>query len=317
MYSGWTSAWPINRLLTQEEKDSALSRHRQEGIEPDDRGAATAFNSTYVEFVGRRFRLRGGISTLGISLSILFFMFLLLFLLIDSPLNLANIIGLSITAIFCLSFIFLFWFKILNRDYFTHTYYPIRFNRKTREIYVFRDARDGGIITVPWEEGFFHIGRGLGNKRLLDLRCHVMGSGEVVKDTFVTGMFYMNQSAVQQLWDFVRRYMDENIESLGQVEIWTTPIPSFSNCWQIAGTNIGAINNVLTFLLSPIIFALAGTRWLVMKTCKQPIFPAEIEAKCAIEPNDPHRLPEPQVIGQFTLERLKAKRLKAKRLNPE
>jgi hypothetical protein len=64
MYSGWTSAWPINRLLTQEEKDSALPRHRQQGIEPDDRGTATAFNSTYVEFVGRRFRLRGGISTL-------------------------------------------------------------------------------------------------------------------------------------------------------------------------------------------------------------------------------------------------------------
>jgi hypothetical protein len=43
--------WPINRLLSQVEKDSALSRHRQEGIEPDDRGAATAFNSTYVEEV--------------------------------------------------------------------------------------------------------------------------------------------------------------------------------------------------------------------------------------------------------------------------
>jgi hypothetical protein len=313
VYSGWTSAWPIDRLLTQEEKDSTLPRHRQEDIDPDDRGASIAFNSTYVEFVGRRFRLRGGVYTLIGTLFAVFCIGVSIYIPIGLPSrNAGQFSALIFTALFGIGCASLIYYAALRKEYFTHTYYPIRFNRKTREVYVFRDERDGGIITVPWEDGFFHIGRGLGNKRLLDLRCHVMGSGEVVKDTFVTGMFYMNQSAVQQLWDFVRRYMDENIESLGQVEIWTTPIPSFSNCWQIAGTNIGAINNILTFLLSPIIFALAGTRWLVMKTCKHPIFPAEIEAKCAIEPNDPHRLPEPQVIGQFTLERLKAKRL-----NPE
>jgi hypothetical protein len=229
-------------------------------------------------------------------LSILFLYSFLLFLPIDSSLNLANIIGLSITAIFCLSFIFLFWFKILNRDYFTHTYYPIRFNRKTREVYVFRDERDGGIITVPWEEGFFHIGRGLGNKRLLDLRCHVMGSGEVVKDTFVTGMYYLQPEMVQQLWEFIRRYMDEDIESLGKVEVWTSPAPTLTNCRIMAGINVGGTSGILSIL-----WVIAGpimlTRWLVLKTCRPPVWPEEIEAACRIEPNNPHRLPEPDYIG--------------------
>ncbi|MEJ2632733.1 MAG: hypothetical protein P8015_16240 [Acidihalobacter sp.] len=54
------------------------------------------------------------------------------------------------------------------------------------------------------------------------------------------------------------------------------------------------------------------TRWLVMKTSKPPVWPAEIEAACRIEPDDPHRLPEPEYTGQFGVEREMAKQRTAR-----
>ncbi|MEJ2715429.1 MAG: hypothetical protein P8014_20000 [Acidihalobacter sp.] len=82
------------------------------------------------------------------------------------------IIGSSIVAVFCAASILLFVIMLLSKDFFTHTYYPIRFNRKTRQVYVFRDKRDGGILTVPWDDVFFHIGKGFRDP-VYDLRGHL------------------------------------------------------------------------------------------------------------------------------------------------
>lgn len=307
MFSGWTIKWRLNRLLTPDEYSSALPRQRQENIEPDDRGTAVAFNSTYVEFVGRRFRLRGGIISFLATLGIFLFISVPAVVFYTGPSNSANTISTLIVAIFTFGWATFLWLFFLRKEYFSHTYYPIRFNRKTREVYVFRDKRDGGIITVPWDEGYFHIGEGLRDKQLLDLRCHIMGQDNVVKDTFVTGMYYSQPEPVQQIWEFIRRYMDEGIESLGEVEIWTTPKPTLQNCNIMAGVFVGGstsgIRSILWIIAGPIMI----TRYLVLKTCKPPVWPANIEAKCAIEPNDPHRLPEPEYIGQFGVERERAK----------
>ncbi|MEJ2632734.1 MAG: hypothetical protein P8015_16245 [Acidihalobacter sp.] len=160
MYSGWTSKWPINRSLQQVEKDAALPRQQQETTKPDDHATLVAFNSTYAEFVGRRFLLRGGASTLAFSLATVASICLPLVFAFALDLNKANIIGISMLSLFVVGWILFFITKILSKDFFTHTYYPIRFNRKTRQVYVFRDKRDGGILTVPWDDVFFHIGKG-------------------------------------------------------------------------------------------------------------------------------------------------------------
>jgi hypothetical protein len=304
MYSGWTVKWPCDRVLTQREREDALV-HYANNI-ADDCGTLIAFNSTYVEFVDRRFRLRGWLGTLitaACSLGSFGFAFYLPFIGVGH--------GSSVIAalIFMSCFLFLgawlFWWMMPLRDFFNHTYYPIRFNRRTRQVYVFRDKRDGGVLTVPWDEGFFHIGQGLRDKRLLDLRCHVL-DGETVKDTFVTGMYYLQKEQVQQLWEFVRRYMDEDIESLGKVEIWTSPAPTLKNCRIMVGVTFGGLSG-LGAILWPLAAPVILTRWLVLRTCKVPVWPAEIEAACRIEPNDPHHLPEPEYIGQFAVEREMAK----------
>ena len=192
-----------------------------------------------------------------------------------------------------------------GRDFFTHTYYPIRFNRKTRQIYVYREKRDGGIVTIPWEKGYFHIGQGLRDKQFLDLRCHVL-EGDLVRDTFVTGMYYLRKEPVRELWEFIRRYMDEDIESLGKVEVWTSTAPTWKNCEIMVGVTFGGLFG-LGALLWPLALPVILTRWLVLKSCKPPVWPPEIEAACRIDPDDPHHLPEPAYIGQFAVERERAK----------
>ncbi|WP_343126179.1 hypothetical protein [Xanthomonas oryzae] len=37
----------------------------------------------------------------------------------------------------------------------------------------------------------------------------------------------------------------------------------------------------------------------MFKSCKQPVFPPEVEAECQVEPNDPHIWPIPNSIGEF------------------
>src|SRR5699024_8301322 len=102
------------------------------------------------------------------------------------------------------------WFVVLRKDFFNHTYYPIRFNRKTRMVYVYREERDGGILRLPWNEGFYHIGHGLADKDIIDLRCHVM-DGETVKDTFAIGLPFhtKTEDRIRGLWEQIRTYMDD------------------------------------------------------------------------------------------------------------
>jgi len=52
-------------------------------------------------------------------------------------------------------------------------------------------------------------------------------------------------------------------------------------------------------LLFPFIGTFTVVRWLVFKSCKQPVFPQEVEAECTVEPNDPNIWPVPKSIGEF------------------
>ncbi|PNR54664.1 hypothetical protein LA07_16365, partial [Xanthomonas oryzae pv. oryzae] len=79
----------------------------------------------------------------------------------------------------------------------------MRFNRKTRKIYVFREKRDGGLLIVPWDEVFFHIGRGTDMKFLRDIRGEIL-DGDIVKDTFALGHCAERDEPVKEMWEFIR-----------------------------------------------------------------------------------------------------------------
>nr|WP_324292661.1 DUF6708 domain-containing protein [Xanthomonas oryzae] len=198
--------------------------------------------------------------------------------------------------------ILLFFNVFLKLEFFTRIYYPIRFNRKTRKIYVFREKRDGGLLIVPWDEVFFHIGRGTDMKFLRDIRGEIL-DGDIVKDTFALGHCAERDEPVKEMWEFIRRYMEEGPEAVAEhpldkyVEL--SVAPTWKNCLISA---VGFTNATTLFkrvLLFPFIGTFTVVRWLVFKSCKQPVFPPEVEAECQVEPNDPHIWPIPNSIGEF------------------
>src|SRR5690606_2804043 len=94
---------------------------------------------------------------------------------------------------------------------FRWTHYPIRLNRKTRQMHAFR--QDGSVLTVAWDDLFLHTGRShppLAGEEL-DVRAHVLDAdGETVRETVTLGYVYLGgPRAEMQLWEYLRRYMEE------------------------------------------------------------------------------------------------------------
>ncbi|WP_143134500.1 DUF6708 domain-containing protein [Burkholderia ubonensis] len=189
--------------------------------------------------------------------------------------------------------------RTLGREFFSYSYFPIRFNRQTRMIHVFRHNGRNGVLSAPWDQVYFHIGKGEVNRDLTDIRGHVM-DGDNVIDTFAVGHFFgRDEQPVRQIWKFIVVYMEQGPQALPKdMVIGTSTSRSWTNCFLWAKSYcdiflpIPLVNWVATALVTCM-------RWLVMQSCKDPVWPAEIEATSAIEPNDPHRWAEPRITGEF------------------
>ena len=109
---------------------------------------------------------------------------------------------------------------ILCKESFAWTHYPIRLNRKTRMVHAFR--LDGTVLSVPWDEVLFTLGRG--NRAFgvqnWDIRGHVLDAdGVTVRETFAFSAEDIDHDILRRHWEFLRRYMEEGPEALvGQVE---------------------------------------------------------------------------------------------------
>ncbi|WP_143136389.1 DUF6708 domain-containing protein [Burkholderia ubonensis] len=189
--------------------------------------------------------------------------------------------------------------RTLGREFFSYSYFPIRFNRQTRMIHVFRHNGRNGVLSVPWDQVYFHIGKGEVNRDLTDIRGHVM-DGDNVIDTFAVGHFFgRDEQPVRQIWKFIVVYMEQGPQALPKdMVIGTSTSRSWTNCFLWAKSYcdiflpIPLVNWVATALVTCM-------RWLVMQSCKDPVWPAEIEATSAIEPNDPYQWAEPRFTGEF------------------
>lgn len=300
MYTGFTVNYRVNRELTEQEKQEGLAREPQ-GIEPNDNLSLVQFNSTYIELVGRAFKLRGASPTYLTSIAAVFFIcgavavFFELNVLTNPG---ALIIALPISIIACVP-PFLFWWFFLRKEFFAYTYYPVRFNRKNRMIYVYRHKALGGLLRVPWDSVYFHVGHGRNVDALRDVRGEVM-EGDTIKDAFAAGNFIADNRNIVQLWEFIRQYMDEGPEDLSKkTQIDVSVAPTWKNAYIMSAARSGILNDTLRAIFMPLIGLTTITRYLVMKSCKTPVWPDDIEAACAIDPDDPYRLPEPAYMSEF------------------
>ncbi|AIY41487.1 hypothetical protein LT85_2329 [Collimonas arenae] len=202
-------------------------------------------------------------------------------------------------------FLIAFYFLCIRFEFFTYTHFPIRFNRITRKIHVFRGNGPNGVLTVPWDDAFFHIGHSQKTPNLCDIRGEIL-DGDIVKDTFALGHFFERPQPVLEMWEFIRRYMEEGPEAVAENPldryVGLSVTGSFKNCLIMSRIFYGADTPFTQVISLPLVALSTATRWLIFKTCKVPVFPPEIEAECVVEANDPNVWPIPETSGQFAAE---------------
>jgi hypothetical protein len=321
VYTGWVLKFKHGTHVLPRERDVQLNQSVRYKSS-DNFASLIRFNSTFIEMVDRRFRQRGMVATL---LSSIVFGWMVYFwadalrstLVPDASGE--RMWGFFVfVSVLLLATLLFFWKFFLSKEFFTHTHYPIRFNRKTRMVHAYRDERDGGIVSVPWDKAFFHIGQAVGEDTefLRDIRCHVVDDNDKILDTFAVGHYFDDEHKIRTVFEFIRRYMEEGPENVfedpsakaakiaddlvvPQQRIDLSVTPSLRNCfnWVVAAMPERWFE--ARYVLVPLYAPLFLCRWLVFKTCKTPKWPANIEAESRIELNDPYRLDEPTVHVQW------------------
>ena len=301
-FEGWLTSYKINRELNPYELDESLNTSVPIDIWPSDRGLIKA-NGAFLEFIDRYFYLRGwaAMGCMPIAGACLYLFFLFGGSIHTPPNNGGTLTfeyvfsGWLATVLFGLLLAAICFFG-LQKDFFCYTHYPIRFNRLNRKVYVFRHNGKGGVLALDWDKAYWFVGRTRdGSDISYDLRCHVLDTQGIVRDTFAVGHFAATRAEILQHWEMIRRYMEESPATLPfpPLALVISTEPTWRNCLtiQVGGTS----GHSPSFMLLTVPWAFF--RWISQLTCRRPRWPDEVEEACQVPPDDPYRLPEPVSCG--------------------
>lgn len=302
-YTGLISKFKVNRLLTDEERALQLKQGQRLDVDMVYQRAVIRMNSTYLETTDKFYAWVGylafGMLTLAIMLGVasVWISSILLEKVAVIDMDLTRFFsefgpahGFLIVFFMLILFLVSIWgFKL---EAFRYTHYPIRLNRKTRMVHAFR--YDGTVISAPWDKLFFTLGRG--NRHNLeqnwDIRGHVLDKDGVnVVDTFSLGAHAGSQEGLRRFWEMHRRYMEEGPQAIVELVRYYMPLEdgrreSFRFGWMRWWSNMQE-SHVAFWFFAIVMPLIATGRWIAMRTSKVPLWPAEIEAQCRIEANDP------------------------------
>ena len=289
--TGLLSKYSVGRTLTEDERKLRLGRSTRRDLPPVYQLSVIRLNSTYMELVDKFFPLKGLISTVAIvSLFISLYGLLgLVFDFMDYPTVEAG----DWLLLFGVALVFspVLWTSafFLRKDCCTYTHYPIRLNRKTRMVHVFR--LNGTVLTVPWDEVFFCIAALPQGD--WEIQGHVLDAdGVTVKETFPLSYYTPTSGlpVLERYWEFVRRYMEEGPEDAAHRVEFFMPVAdrreSIANGFHRMHAELGG-NFIMTVIGAALALMLVPGRWIAMQTSKVPRWPREIEEACRIEPGDP------------------------------
>lgn len=181
--------------------------------------------------------------------------------------------------------VYKFLWRFIRLENFVQRRLLIRFNRVTRQVYLHRPGYAGGLATLAWEQVSPEAAvglpewRGTGTQLMLawtnDMTglpyFHIMLVGKVANGT----------SDIVNLWEFIRRYMEEGPQSvprpkklLGKVP-WPwfslqAPWTFFKPLWR-GGLKRGVL--LWTVLLSPVILLHATLHWISLLLGWEPRWP--------------------------------------------
>jgi len=291
-------SYEVNRPLSDDERRYHLPQGKPSLSRPIHLLSVIKMNSTFLECVDRVYGSRGAMAGCAIVLGPLLFgitgeilgdIFGVFYA--GAGKQRGDILLLLFETLFVLLMI-IGYIIALKADCFRHTHYPLRFNRRTRMVHVFRN--DGSVLSVPWDKVYFTLGYLAAD--FWEVLGHVLSDdGNTVLDTFPLSIRHIWDNSpgttMYSQWEFIRRYMEEGPEKLcGQVDL-VMPIDEQRESYLHGFKRLFA--NYLPWpvamvILSPVLFIGTIGRWIAMQTSKIPRWPAEVEAESQIDPNDPY-----------------------------
>lgn len=295
-HAGLIWKYKVGRPLTEFEVRHRLNQRQRLEVEPADEAALIEINSTYLESLDKYFAEKGWLAL--VSIAVLIFVVPISALvgswiysgLQESGDNIDVWMGVFFLLVFIvpLTVVSVFAFRL---EGWRLTHYPIRLNRANRMVYVFR--QDKSILSVAWDDVFFTLNKE--NSRpmleLWEIQGHVLSKdGKTVDETFAFSAV-AGHDVLHRHWEFLRRYMEEGPEKLvDRVKDYAPTGKRKEKFWEgfsrLVSDDI-VLSPIFAMVFSPFTFLQALARWLVMRTCKIPVWPQEIQKACAVTPDDP------------------------------
>jgi len=306
-FAGWLAQrYRNNRPLTEYERRADVRQFDSSTLTPIDMGII-AIDDDCLECVDRHFRYRGwagmwGVVILGLVLA---FVLAIVYATLEIHAEGRSVsqemtITVGVLGVLILGLVAFTHWLLLGRDIFRHQYYPIRFDRREMKIHIFTGGRDKAM-SVPWKDVRFVIGRdkpvGPDEGYTYDLRGLVLRGDQVVH-TFAVGSDSGPSPAITLAhWEMIRRFMEEGRSALPfpPLQLFTSVEPSFRNAFIIHVSSAGA---GLMWIALPLTLPWALFRFLAMKLCRKPVWPASIASSTVHGPSDLPPLRAPTVYGR-------------------
>jgi hypothetical protein len=290
-------SYPVNRPLNSYEKEHQVSQKERSPCQPWFELSVIKMNSTFLECPDKWFADKGTVTGPAIPLVAAFAGFMLAVPIIilmqwSTSSNEDRLLGVFFTLFVFFSFGGMLWLGtyFFRKETFRYTHYPMRFNRKTRKVYRFRD--DGTIMTEHWDKLFFCLGAtGMGN---LEVRGYRLAKDrETVLEIFpLQSHAVASEPNLLAQWEFVRHFMEEGpaklVKNVPVVQDIADRREKFWDGFQRLQASGAGPFALLAIITAPLNLFYAIGRWIAMHTCKIPVWPPEIEAECQFEPNDPY-----------------------------
>ncbi|OCQ51512.1 hypothetical protein Ppb6_03311 [Photorhabdus australis subsp. thailandensis] len=291
--------YKLNRPLTWVEKHDQLCQGKptqitaKYGLYIVDHDTVIRMNSTYMETVDKYYREKGFVSSLTATL-FFYFLGLSLFFDVDTIFRCFNgdyksLPGFFIYQPFGVFFLY-FSGKFILKEWFAKTHYPIRFNRKTQMIHVYRF--DGTVLSVPWKEVFFTPTIGGGKWPEWSISGHILADDqETVLETFSLGLSG-SLEVMPGYWEFIRCYMEEEcLPEQADIIALCPPIEKQKESYIFGLQYLIRMGSRLDWLFGFMILSVAlitsVARYIAMQTSKIPQWPQEVEEACQVDPDDP------------------------------
>lgn len=302
-YKGLIKSFRVNRPLTDSDRKYHLDQDKRLEVTPYPDLMVIRLGSSYLEVVDKYFQGKGFLSLVVLAFSAVFLVGGA-FLVVD----VMNIVATgerfpgairhaALTSSFSIAFgLGIIWFGRV--EWLGYTHYPIRLNHRTQMVHVFR--KDGSVLSVPWADLYFTLDYDFSYFRFWEIHAHVLAEDrETVLETFVLGTSEDvdpgGLAILHAHWEFFRRYMSEGPGSVAQFVKYAMPIDgkreSYRSGYEVimsAFRHPNPVARLMTTILWPVLFLQSLVRWVVMRTCRIPRWPAEIEAVNVVDDDDPY-----------------------------